>query len=82
MTRLELPGYNIFRSDHPCNNKRGGVCIYYKLTLRLKTLNILNPDKRDFEVNITNKICSFILLYRFPSPKQDGFRAFESRNES
>ena len=27
-TRLELPGYNLFRSDHPFNNRRGGVCVY------------------------------------------------------
>ena len=26
-TRLELPGYSFFRSDHPSNNKRGGVCV-------------------------------------------------------
>ena len=24
---LEIPGYNLVRSDHPSNNKRGGVCI-------------------------------------------------------
>ena len=39
-TRLELPGYNLLRSDHPSNNKRGGVCIYYKSTLPLRILNI------------------------------------------
>ena len=27
-TRLELPGYNLFRSCHTSNNKRGGVCVY------------------------------------------------------
>ena len=25
-TTLSLPGYNLVRSDHPCNVKRGGVC--------------------------------------------------------
>ena len=25
-TTLSLPGYNLVRSDHPCNIKRGGVC--------------------------------------------------------
>ena len=39
-TRLELPGYNLFRSDHPSSNKRGGVCVYYKSTLPLRILNI------------------------------------------
>ena len=27
---LEILGYNLVRSDHPSNNRRGGVCIYYK----------------------------------------------------
>ena len=27
---LEIPGYNLIRSDHPSDNKRGGVCISYK----------------------------------------------------
>ena len=25
-----ISGYNLIPSDHPSNNKRGGVCIYYK----------------------------------------------------
>ena len=25
-----INGYNIIRADHPSNNKRGGVCIYYR----------------------------------------------------
>ena len=39
-TRLELPGYNFFDSDHPSNNKRRGVCTYYIWTLTLWVLNI------------------------------------------
>ena len=43
--RLELPGYNLCRSDHPSDNKRGGVCVYYKSTLLLRILNISNLDE-------------------------------------
>ena len=25
---LQIPGYNLYRKDHPLNVKRGGVCIY------------------------------------------------------
>ena len=25
---LQIPGYDLFRSDHPSNSKRGGVAIY------------------------------------------------------
>ena len=81
-TRLEFPGYNLFRSDHPSNNKRGGVCVYYKSTLPLRILNISNLDECiNFEVSIANKICRFIHLYRSPSQKQDEFQEFKSNLE-
>ena len=34
-TRLGLPGYNLFGSDHPSINKGGGVCTYYKSTFKV-----------------------------------------------
>ena len=37
---LEIPGYNMYRADHPSNCKRGSVCIFYKATIPLKGLNI------------------------------------------
>ena len=27
---LEIPGYNIYRADHPSNCKRGGIYIFYE----------------------------------------------------
>lgn len=27
---LDIPGYNMFRADHPSDNRRGGACVYYK----------------------------------------------------
>ena len=43
---LDIDGYNLLRSDHPSNTKRGGVCIYYKnllyLPLRVININYLN----------------------------------------
>ena len=30
-TRISIVVYNLIRSDHPSNSKRGGVCIYYNL---------------------------------------------------
>ena len=81
-TRLELPGYNLFGSDHPSNNKRGGVCAYYKSTLPLSILNISNLDECiNFEVSIANRICRFIHLYRSLSQKQDEFQEFKSNLE-
>ena len=37
---LEISGYSLVRSDHPSNNKRGGVCVYYKNFLPLRVLDI------------------------------------------
>ena len=78
-TCLVLPGYTLFHSDHPFNNNRGGIFIFYKPTLPLRILNISNLDEcRNFEVNITNKFSHFIQLYRSPSQKKDEFQAFKS----
>ena len=68
----------MFRSDHPSNNKKGGVCIYYKSALSLRVLNISSLDKCiNFEVSIANKICRFILLFISPSQKQDEFQVLK-----
>ena len=81
-TRLESSGCTLFRSDHPSNNERGGVCVYYKSTLRLGILNISNFDEWvNFEVSIANKICHFTQFYRSPSQKQDEFQEFKSNLE-
>ena len=37
---LETLGSNLIRADHPSEDKRGGVCIYYKNTLPLKVPDI------------------------------------------
>ena len=37
---LVISGYNLIRSDHPSNTKRGGVFLYYKSYLPLRVLNI------------------------------------------
>ena len=37
---LQIPGFNLYKKDHPLNIKRGGVCIHYKISLLLKTKNI------------------------------------------
>ena len=39
-TTLSHPGYNLARSDHPSNVKRGGVCLYYKENLSLRIINV------------------------------------------
>ena len=28
--RINIKGYDLQQAEHPCNKKRGGVCMYYK----------------------------------------------------
>ena len=66
-------------ADHPSNNKRGGVCIFYRTNLPLRVLNISYLSECiTFEVSTGNKLCRFIHLYRSPSQTQDEFQTFKS----
>ena len=55
---LKIPGYIMYRTDHPSDVKRGRVCIYYKIMLPLKVLStIFFQECINFEVSIGNKKC-------------------------
>ena len=79
---MDIDGYNLLRSDHPSNTKRGGVCIYYKnyLPLRLININYLN-ECIVFDIKLGDKICSFVVLYRSPSQSLDEFESFSKNLE-
>ena len=65
---LEISECYLIRSDHPSNNNRGGLCIYYKNFLFLKVTSVrLLEEGIPFDLIISNKLCSFIVLYRSPS---------------
>ena len=67
-SNLEIYGYTFVRSDHPSNNKRGGVCIYYKSFLPLRILNVQYlQESKCSELKISEKTCNFLSLYRSPS---------------
>ena len=71
---LEISGYYLIRSDHPSNIKSGGICIYYKNFLPLKVTDVrLLEECTAFDLIISNKLCSFVALYRSPSQSQDDF---------
>ena len=72
----------MYRTDHPSNCKRGGVCIFYKVTLPLRILNISSQNECiNFEVSIANKIRGVIHLYRSPNQKPNEFQIFRSNLE-
>ena len=79
---LEISGYYSIRSDHPSNIKRGGICIYYKNFLPLKVTDVrLSEEYIAFDLIVSNKLCSFVALYRSPSQSQDDFATFSDNLE-
>ena len=64
-SRLEISGYNLIRSDHPNDIKRGGGCIYFKEILPVRVINI--PYLKEallLEMNYNNKRVILSLIYR------------------
>ena len=69
-------------SDHPSNTKCDIVCIYYKSSLPLRFINIgYLHECLSFELQIGDKICKFVALYRSPSQFQDNFETFADNFE-
>ena len=74
---LRLPGYDLIRSDHPSNNRRGGVAIYYKNFLPLKLIDVNYLIKSILsELQTSSKIYNFISPYRPSSQTADKFDSF------
>ena len=70
------------RSDHPSNNKGGGVCVYYKKFLPLRVLDVQYLHECiNFELKIGDKLCNFVAPYRSPSQAQDKFGKFSDNLE-
>ena len=63
-----INGYNLVRADHPSNNKRCGVCIYYQESLAVQLVETNYLSKRlPCDVSINNKKGYTAVLYRSPS---------------
>ena len=79
---LEIQGYKLFRSDHPSQQKRGGVCICFRNSLPLKILNIhYLRESVSFELQVGSKICKIVSLYWSPSQRSDNFEKFADNFE-
>ena len=74
---LIIPGYDLYRADHPSNVKRVGICIYYKNCPPLKVTNIQYLQECiNFKMKIGEKLCNFVALCRSPSQSQNEFETF------
>ena len=73
---------NLVICDHPTTSKRGGVCIYHKDSLPLKIIDIQYLQECiNFYMNIDDKLCPFIVLYRSPNQSHDEFNSFTKHLE-
>ena len=71
---LDVSGYILVRSDHPFNDKRGGVCVYFKSSSSLQILSIsMLHECINLEIRIDDKLCNLICLYRSPSQNMEEF---------
>ena len=79
---LEISGSYLIHSDHPSKKKHDGICNYYKNFLPLKVTDVCLLEKCIvFDLIISNKLCSFIALYRSPSQSQYDFATFSDKFE-
>ena len=76
---MDIPGYNLIRAEHPVNVKFGGVCIYFRKSLPLKTFFF--HECKNFEARIRDKVCNFISLYRSPNQSLEEFETFADNLE-
>ena len=61
---LNIKGYNLYRSDHPNNVKRGGVCAYIRELLPVRCLsNTYLQECLILEISINNKKGYVVSLY-------------------
>ena len=77
-SKLSIPGYYIIRADHPNDQKRGGVCLYFKENLMLRRLDLSYIAQCLLcEVTIENKTGYIVVLYRSPSHTANEFHDFQ-----
>ena len=79
---LEIEGYNLVRADHLNTIKRGGVCMYYKVSLHVQVINLpYFHEALLLEMSHNNKKVIVSVIYRSPSQNSDEFDLFLSNFE-
>ena len=74
---LSIDSYNIIRADYPHNQKRGGVCIYFKEQFKLQQIITPNFSECFFcEMSMESKTVYIAVKYRSPSQTASKFANF------
>ena len=74
-----ISGYNLIRTDHPSNSKGGGVCIYYKESLAVQSLNKIGFTRASSLQRLLrqkNRLHIDVVTYRSPSQTYLEFKKF------
>ena len=75
--KIEIDGYELVRTDHSGNVKRGGVCIYYKEFLPVQEIKLTSFDEALLlEMIHNNKKVLISVIYRSPSQNNCEFETF------
>ena len=74
---LDIPDYRLIQCDHPSNDKRSGVCVYFKSSLPIQILSIsMLHECINLEIRIYDKLCNLICLYKSTSKNMEEFETF------
>ena len=76
---IDIEGYKLIRADHPGNIKRGGVCVYYKESFPVQTINQhYLKEALLLEMSCNNKKVIVSFIYPSPTQSTDEFDSFLS----
>ena len=76
--KLDIPGYGLIRYDLLSNDKRGGVCVYFKSSLPIQILSTsMLHECINLKISIDGKLYNSISLYG--SANQNMRRLFLAR---
>ena len=79
---FQLDVYKVIRANHQSTTKREGVCIYYKESVSVWTLNLTNLSECIiYEVSIQNCKAYIGVIYRSPSQHSAEFEEYLSNFE-
>ena len=82
--RIKLNGYDCIRCDHPNDNKRGGVCMYYREHIPIVKRDDISPLQECLvtEVKVKGHKYFITCLYRSPSQTEEEFEVFSQGIET
>ena len=80
-SNLEIPRYNLVRSNHP-SNKKTWKCLYIiQESFAFKNHRYYLNECVKFQLMVCDTLCNLIAICRSPSQSQDQFESFKQNLE-